>query len=231
MAAGLTREKEEFGHVRSQFPGQQGEGQEFPLPGGHLDLFAVPVKGRQLDDDDLQLLRVAAQAGQARLESGYVSEMIGPPEVDHQLVALGVLEPVIGEVGGQVGVAAVGLDQDPVLVVSIGHRLQKECPLRFIDEPRFFKAFQRLPDLPARGDFLLAPVGVEDHAERGQVGTDFLQYFRTGPVTEEFARFQFQTFPAFGHQAAGQVNQVFTLVTVFRQGPGISQQVQDAHPQ
>ena len=68
--------------------------------------------------DDLQLVGVVAERLHGGLHPRHVAVVVGAPDVDEQVEAAGELVAVVGDVGQQVGVLAVALDQHPVLVVA-----------------------------------------------------------------------------------------------------------------
>ena len=72
----------------------------------------------QLGDHDLELVGIVAEGLHRGLQPRDVAVVVGAPHVDEQVEAPGELVPVVGDVGQQVGVLAVGLDEHPVLVVA-----------------------------------------------------------------------------------------------------------------
>ena len=95
-----------------------------PGPLRQPDRLAVLQQVDQLGDDDLQLVGVVAQRLDGGLQPRHVAVVVGAPDVDEQLEAPGELVPVVGDVGQQVRVLTVGLDDDPVLVVAVVGRPQ-----------------------------------------------------------------------------------------------------------
>ena len=108
-------------HLVQQIP--QGDGLAGAL--GHADGLAVLEEVDQLHQhDDQPVGAVQAQAVQGGLEAGHVAVVVGAPDVDGlgeapllQLIA------VVGDVGGEVGVEAVGPAEHVVLQVELVHLL------------------------------------------------------------------------------------------------------------
>ena len=83
---------------------------------GHTDGLAVAQQVDELAQQNLKLAGIAKSIADAA-DALDVAVVVGTPDVDDVVNALELI-PVIGNVGGEVGVLAVGLDQDAVLVIA-----------------------------------------------------------------------------------------------------------------
>ena len=92
------------------------QGHHGALALGHTDGLAVAQQVDELAQQDLKLAGIAKSVADAA-DALDVAVVIGAPDVDDVVDAL-ELVPVIGNVGGKVGVLAVGLNQDAILVVA-----------------------------------------------------------------------------------------------------------------
>ena len=86
----------------------------------HLHRLAVAQQPHELHDLDVERGLAAADRLHRRLHALDVAAMIGAEHVDHVAEAAIELVLVIGDIGGEIGVAAVRLDQRTVDVVAIG---------------------------------------------------------------------------------------------------------------
>ena len=92
------------------------QGHHGALALGHTDGLAVTQQVDELAQQNLKLAGIAKSVADAAYALD-VTVVVGAPDVDDVIDALELI-PVIGDVGGEVGVLAVGLDQDAVLVVA-----------------------------------------------------------------------------------------------------------------
>ena len=92
------------------------QGHHGALALGHTDGLAVTQQVDELAQQNLELAGVTQGIADAA-DALDVAVVVGAPDVDDVVNALELI-PVIGNVGGEIGVLAVGLDQDAVLVVA-----------------------------------------------------------------------------------------------------------------
>ena len=92
------------------------QGHHGALALGHTDGLAVAQQVDELAQQNLKLAGIAKSVADAA-DALDVAVVVGTPDVDDVVDALELI-PVIGNVGGEVGVLAVGLDQDAVLVIA-----------------------------------------------------------------------------------------------------------------
>ena len=104
------------GGVRADLVDELLQGHHGALALGHTDGLAVAQQVDELAQQNLELAGVTESVADAA-DALDVAVVVGAPDVDDVVDAL-ELVPVIGNVGGEVGVLAVGLDQDAVLVVA-----------------------------------------------------------------------------------------------------------------
>src|SRR5512147_2209264 len=91
-----------------------------------------------------------------RLYPGNVAVVIGTPDVDELREAPGKLVPVVGYVRGEIGVLAVLLDDDPVLVITEGSGLEPKRAGLFIGKAALFKLLNGALDRIVRKKTFLA---------------------------------------------------------------------------
>ena len=104
------------GGVRADLVDELLQGHHGALALGHTDGLAVAQQVDELAQQNLKLAGVTESVADAA-DALDVAVVVGTPDVDDVVNALEFI-PVIGDVGGEVGVLAVGLDQDAVLVVA-----------------------------------------------------------------------------------------------------------------
>ena len=92
------------------------QGHHGALALGHTDGLAVAQQVDELAQQNLKLAGVTQGIADAA-DALDVAVVVGAPDVDDVVDALELI-PVIGDVGGEVGVLAVGLDQNAVLVIA-----------------------------------------------------------------------------------------------------------------
>ena len=106
---------------------QLREGDHGSLALGHANGNAVAQEVDELSEKHLELTGVAE-----RVTRGFyaldVAMVVGTPDVDHVVDTL-ELVPVVGDVGGEVGVLPVRLDEDAVLVVTEVGGTEPQCAL------------------------------------------------------------------------------------------------------
>src|SRR5207237_8449980 len=87
----------------------------------HTDQLAVLHRPHELAQLDVERALTTSNSADGGLHALYVPAMVGPPDVDHVGKATAVLVVVVGDVGGEIGPAAVGLLERPVdLVAELG---------------------------------------------------------------------------------------------------------------
>ena len=135
----------------------------------------------------------AGERGDRRLHAPDMAAVVGTKHIDHCLEAASELVAVIGDVAGEIGVAAVGLDQRPVDVVAeIGgaeQELLAVLPIlvdlalgrrqpALIDEPLGLEVVDGLGDLVARtfAERALGEKHVVADAELSQIVLDHDQH-------------------------------------------------------
>ena len=97
----------------------------------HLDGLAVAQQVHELAEQHLELALVAKCVG-GGAHAGDVAVVVGAPHVDDVVDAL-VLVPVVGHVGGEVGVLAVLLHEHAVLVVAEVGGAEPQGPVLLVE--------------------------------------------------------------------------------------------------
>ena len=135
--AGVERLEQEGepGHVGADLVDEVVEQHEVAGPLRQPHLLAAPHERHELAEDDLELVGLVAERLHAGLQARDVAVVVGAPDVDEQLEAAGELVAVVGDVGEQVGGLAVGLHEDPVLVVAEVGGAQPDGAVLLEDDP------------------------------------------------------------------------------------------------
>ena len=130
--------------------------------------------------------------------------VICPPHID-QPVGPAELVSVVGDVGRQIGVVTVGLDQDPVLVIACLGGLEPGSAVGFVDHATCLEFGESIGDLSVGNQRPLREPDVVMHTDPGQCFLVTLE--RSGiPPLERVS--------IVGH-LGGPVDQVLTVVAVF----------------
>ena len=82
------------------------------------------------------------------------------------------LVEVIGDVGGEVGALSIGPDQDPVLLVAVGRRVEPQRPVVFVGFAALAQDLEHARDGPRGYEVPLGEPAVEHHPETGEVVAD-----------------------------------------------------------
>ena len=96
-------------HVRQSFKGARAR--------GHAHGLAVAQQVDQLDEHHVKIFLRPSHGGDGGAHARHVAVVVRAPDVNAPLIAAGILVVMVGDVRGEVGEAAVGLAQHPVLVV------------------------------------------------------------------------------------------------------------------
>jgi hypothetical protein len=100
------------------FPPQLAQRNEFAGARRHRDFLSATVKHGELHQRDGELPGIQSQRAQRAFHPRYVAMMVCTPYVDHQVESALELVEVIGDIGREIGVAAVGFLQRPIDVVT-----------------------------------------------------------------------------------------------------------------
>ena len=130
-----ARQQEPARGVHADLAQEVVERDEFAGALGHLGALAAPHEVHELHDQHLEVLGIAAQRLIRRLHPCHVAVVVGAPHVDLAVEAALALVLVVGDVGGEVGVLAVGAHEHPILVVAEVGRAQPQRPLAAIGVP------------------------------------------------------------------------------------------------
>ena len=148
--------------------------------------------------------------------------MVVGTQHDHDPVeaALALVE-VVGAVGGEVGPLAVGLDEDPVLVVAERRRPQPGRAVVLVDVPGRSQPRQGRVELALVVQLLLVEVDVEGDAEVGQRLPDLLEHQVQAVAAEDGQRgvvVEAQDVGVAGDNGFGDLADVGAAVAAFRRG-------------
>jgi len=104
----------------------------------------------ELQQRDLEAVRVGAERGDRRLHPRDVAVVVGAEHVDHAVVAALELLLVVGDVGGEVRRLAGRPHEHAVLVVAERRRPQPERAVRAVQVPLLLQAGERAVDRARR---------------------------------------------------------------------------------
>ena len=178
------------GRIRPDFFNQLIQGDCLTSPLAHLHGLAIAEQADHLQQQHFQLSRIISESCHGRLDAGYVSMMIGTPDIDHLLKAPFIFVLVIGNIGSQIGWHAVIADDDPVFIVAVIGRFQPERPVFFVGLAPFFQFITGRADGIGMESPFAEPVIIMD-IKRSQILPQGLQFFCIGPVLEVRQPFRF----------------------------------------
>ena len=113
-------EHHETDRVGPDLPHDLAEGHELAGALRHFHRLAAPKQPDQLDDLDVEIGAAAADRLHGGLHPFDIAAMVGAPHVDQGAKAAVEFRFVIGDVGGEIRVAAVGFQQRPIDIVAEG---------------------------------------------------------------------------------------------------------------
>ena len=119
------------------------EGHERAGALAHLLRLAPLDEADELDGGHLEPLRVVAAGGEHRAQARDVAVVVGPEDVDQDLVAPAGLVEVVGDVGGEVGRVAVAAHEHPVLGVAVVGRAEPGRALGLVGVARLAQGRRR----------------------------------------------------------------------------------------
>ena len=129
----------------------------------------------------MQAILLVAEGLDHRLHPRNVAVMIGPPDVDQQIVAATELVLMIGDIGSEVRKLSILLAHHPILVVCEGSRPE---PLRPVLLKQIALGFQHIESalhgLIFEQQGFTGP-GVKVQAEQCQIRLNRLEHFAIGP--------------------------------------------------
>ncbi len=159
-----------------------------------------------------------AEPGQNRLHARHIAVMVGPPDVDHPVETALEFLHVVGDVGGEVGRAAVRLDQHPVLVVAVSGGAEPQRAVLFVAQTLVGELGQLGADHVAIIETLLAVPVVEPDPEGLQIVANPAQHLghtEAGACSERRVRIKLGDARIGGVQLGRQIANIFALIAVF----------------
>ena len=148
---------------------------ELACPLRHFHRLAGAQQPDELHDLDVEFGLAAAHRRDRRLHALDVAAVIGAPDVDQVAEAAVELRCVIGDVGGEIGVAAVRFLQRPVDIVAERGRAEQRllAILPVLDRRAFRRRQPAFVDLAAlaqpvdrRGDLVDLPPSISERSEK-----------------------------------------------------------------
>ncbi len=134
-------------------------------PLAHLHGLATADEVDHLADHHLDGVGVVAEGRRGGLEARDVAVVVGPEHVDAQVEAARALVLEVGDVAGDVGGVAVGLDDDAVLVVAVVGALEPPGAVVEVQIARRLEGLDGLVDRSALEEGVLVEVHVEVDTE------------------------------------------------------------------
>ena len=146
------------------------------------------LPARLLADEDLHVVAgLVAERGAHGHHAADVTVVVGAEHVDRHVrrVVLAVaLVAVVGDVGGEVRVVAVGFDDDAVFVVTVLRRFEPRGAVLFVDVAACAQVVDRLLDLAVFVQAVLVEPDVERDAEFLHRMADLVEHHRHGALAE-----------------------------------------------
>ncbi len=162
------------------------EGDHLARALAHPHGLAVAEQVDELADDHVELPLVPERRARG-LHAGDVAVVVGAPDVDDAVEAAVELVLVVGDVGGEVRVVAVGLDEHAVLVVTEVGRAEPHRALVLVDVAGLAQRGDRANDRGLTAGALLVQRAlrephVEVHAHAVQHVLEVLEHRRRTPA-------------------------------------------------
>ena len=151
--------------------------------------------------------------------------MVGAKQVDGEVEATCPLVDVIGGVGSKVGVFAIGLDQDAVLVITEVSGAQPRRPVELEHVTLLSEARKSALDRPTVMQRPLGRPHVEVSAEQVEHVLLLRELQSIGGFTERgqlFVLWKFTDARVLGHDQRGEIDDVGTVVSVLGHGLAVS---------
>ena len=182
LCVGAPHGEEVADDVLAEFVDHVAEGDELAGAGGEFGLHAVLEERDHLVEDVVERLAAMAKGEGGSDEAGDLAVVVGAQEGDEAVVAAGVFVLVVGDVGSDVGVAAVALDEDAVACVAELGGLEPDRAVGLIDRTARAQFVDYRADRTAGVEGALAEPVVEDDAHFLHVGVDGFEDFADGEV-------------------------------------------------
>src|SRR5579872_582572 len=115
----LPVEHHEADGILADFVDHLAQGDEIAGALGHLYGFAVTQESHELDDLHVQAGLPGRHRLDRRLDALDVAAMVGAPDIDQIAEAAIELVLVIGDVGGEISVAAIGFQKWPIDIIAV----------------------------------------------------------------------------------------------------------------
>ena len=182
---GRAREHEKARGIGSDFVENLFKAHHLTRALGHANGLAITKEVDHLADDDLGLARMAKDVTD-RLDALDVAVVVGAQDVDAAVEAAVELVLVIGDVRGEVRVAAIGLDEHAVLVVAKVRRPEPDGIIFVVEVASLAQGVERTGE--ARAAIIVLCVGAAlgiPHVElEAKAGKELLGVVEDGLVRE-----------------------------------------------
>ena len=113
-----AQQVEEAAGVVARFIAHIAQGDEIAFAFTHGDLLAAAEQAYQLHEAHFETVAGQAEGHERATHARHVAVVVRAPDVDQQLVAALALVEVIGDVGGEIGLLAIGAHHHPILVIA-----------------------------------------------------------------------------------------------------------------
>ena len=163
---------EETAGIVAHFVAQIAQRDEVAFALAHRQLLAAAEQAHELHETDLEAVARRAERHQRAAHARDVAVMVRAPDVDQQIVAALPLVEVVGDVGGEIGLLAVGAHHHAVFVVAELRRLEPLGAILRVHAAALAQLVQRLVDGAAAVELALGIPAVEAHAELFEIVAD-----------------------------------------------------------
>jgi hypothetical protein len=184
----------EAGGVRAHLVAQLAQRYELPRAGGHLHLLAEAKQHCELQQHDLELVRILAETDRGGAHARHVAMMVRPEHVDRPVETALQFVQKIRDVGREIRGAAVLADHNAIFLVAERGGAEPGGAVLDVQVPVLAQALDGALHRAALFQFELGEPHVEVHAEFRQVlldvGQDVVQrHVEKHPVTVRLQQF------------------------------------------
>ena len=134
MGSTASRDKEVTDRIDTDFLDEFFHGDGISCSLAHLELLTIFEESDHLNQSDIERIGIMSEIFLRRFQSGDIAVVICAEEVDEKIKPAVEFIVVIGDIGQEVGVISVALDQDTIFVITIFGGVKPQGAFFFIAE-------------------------------------------------------------------------------------------------